>query len=272
MPYVETTCTTCESEFETRENWLYENETCPECFEYPDVEPNGAPRDEFDVYLVSRVQAVPKSGVEANYYRVAGRSESEALWFTEAYQILDYDCETEARNRQRLASLGIDADGQANTRTNPVLTAAESSQMECHDGYTVRELGFRSTSADAQRQERRGPNTTDQITNPTDMNYKDVLIHASEDEIDHKLKANVPDGHKCYWTVSGTPRQTRFGQRVWFETDGRIVAVGQVYNIEAGKIWFTPLERVDADVPEDPPNQGFMYLDTEERPDVEVSA
>lgn len=102
--------------------------------------------------------------------------------------------------------------------------------------------------------------------------YKDVLIHASEEQIDHKLAENVPDDHKCYWMVSGTPRQTRYGQRVWFETDGRIVAVGQVHNIETGRIWFTPLERVDAEPPEDPPNQGFMYLDTDDRPDVEVPA
>ena len=265
--YSTTSCSTCESEFRTRENWLFEHATCPECFEFPDVHPDDHVDDDFRVYLVSRVQAPPKFGPEANYYRVAARSESEALWFAEAYSILEYNYRMESQNRRKLADLEIDADGRANTNTYPELTACQSS-IEWHDGYTVRDLEYRGPHGDEERQRDLGPNTTDQFTHMDADDYRDVLIHASEDEIEHKLKENVPDDHRCYWTVSGTPRQTRHGQRVWFESDGRIVAGGIVDHVEAGRLWFSPLERVDADLPKDPPNQGFTYLDTDERPEV----
>jgi len=270
--YVERTCSACDSEFETRENWLFDHRICPDCFAFPDVHPDDPHADEFDVYLVSRVQAPPKCGPEANYYRVAARSEREALWFTEAYVVLEYPYNSEAENRKGLADLSIDEDGVANTNTNPDLSACKSSYIEWHDGYAVRELGFRGPHGDTEDQRDRGPNTIDQFNHMTADDYNDVLIHATDEEIDHKLAENVPDDHQCYWTVSGTPRQTRFGQRIWFETDGRIVAVGHVESVETGRIWFTPLKRVDVAVPTDPPNQGFMYLDDDKRPDVEVFA
>jgi hypothetical protein len=270
--YTETTCSTCEEPFETRENWLFDHRTCPDCFAFPDVHPGDPTTDEFDVYLVSRVQAPPKCGPEANYYRVAARSEREALWFTEAYEVLEYQYNSEAQNRRKLADLSIDEDGVANTNTHPDLSACKSSYIERHDGYTVRELGFRGPHGDTEDQRDFGPNTIDQFQHMNGDDYKDVLIHANRDEIDHKLAENTPDDHLCYWTVSGTPRQTRFGQGVWFENAERIVAVGQIESVKQGKIWFTPLRSVDADLPKYPPNQGFTYLDPDERPDVEVRA
>lgn len=260
-------CETCGEAFETCENWLFENETCPSCFSFPDVHPDEYTDEEYDVYLVARVQAPPKSGVQASYFRVAARSESEAMWFTEAYVVFDY-IDSEERNRQRLKSLKIGEDGIANTNTRPELAASKSAGIDPHNGYAVRKLAFRSAHGDDERQEDRGPNTLDQITDPKQMDYKDVLIHATEEQIDHKLAENVPDDHCCYWTVSGTPRQTRHGKRGWFETDGRIVARGVIQSVENGRIWFSPLKRVDAEPPKDAPSRGFTYLDTEKRPEV----
>ncbi|MFC4553516.1 MULTISPECIES: hypothetical protein [Halorussus] len=265
--YTETTCSTCGEAFETRENWLFDHETCPECFAFPDVHPDDSVDDEFNVYLVSRVQAPPKCGPEANYYRVAARSEPEALWFAEAYMILEYEHRMDSQNRRKLADLEIAENGRANTNTYPELSACQSS-IEWHDGYTVRDLGFRGTHGDDEDQRDLGPNTTDQFTHMSADDYRDVLVHATEEQIDHKLAENVPDDHLCYWTVNGTSRQTRHGQRIWFENDGRIVAGGIIDHVESGRIWFSPLERVDADLPKDAPSRGFTYLDTEKRPEV----
>lgn len=161
--YTTTTCSTCKSEFKTRENWLFDNETCPECFAFPDVHPDDHRDDEFRVYLVSRVQAPPYSGPEANYYRVAARSEQEAFWFAEAYCILEYQYGTEAQNRSELVDLEIDTDGRANTRMQPEFSACQSS-IEWHDGYTVRDLGYRGPKHDEE------DNATSARTQPTSSN------------------------------------------------------------------------------------------------------
>lgn len=266
--YTTVKCGDCGTDFKTRENWLFDHQTCPECFVFPDVHPGEAPKsDEFNVYLVSRVQAPPKCGPEANYYRVAARSEDEALWFTEAYEILEYEYSTQSQNRRKLADLEIE-DGVANTNTNPDLSACRSSYIEWHDGYTVRELAFRGPHGDEEDQRDLGPNTTDQFTHMTADDYKDVLVHATEEQIDHKLVENVPDDHLCYWTVSGTPRKTRHAQRIWFENDGQIVAAGYIDHVETGRIWFHPLKPVDADLSKEPPSRGFTYLDEADRPEV----
>ncbi|QIO25468.1 hypothetical protein [Haloarcula sp. JP-L23] len=250
-------CRKCGEAFETRENWLHANETCPDCFTFPDVYPDDQPMpDEFDVYLVGRVQTIPKSGAEESYFRVAARDAHEAMWFADAYLELEYD-----GRRGRLTDLVVDENGQANTNTNPVLSATPLPSAAWHDGYSVQKLAFRSTSADVETQRDLGPNTTDQFQHMDSDDYMDVLVHTTDEQIDHKLRENVPDGHTCYWTVTGTPRQTRFGQRIWFETDGRIVAGGQIEGVETGRIWFSPLERVDVAPPTDPPTRGFTYIE-----------
>jgi hypothetical protein len=143
----------------------------------------------------------------------------------------------------------------------PVLVAQKLPSGEWHDGYAVRKLGFRGAHGDREEQRSIGPDTIDQINDMSADDYQDVIVHATEEQIDHKLAENVPDDHMCYWQVSGKPRQTRFGQRIWFENGGRIVATGGIYGVETDRIWFYPLESVDLDVPVDVPSQGFKYVD-----------
>ncbi|WP_135306341.1 hypothetical protein [Haloarcula amylovorans] len=254
------TCHHCDDSFETRENWLFDHETCPDCFEFPDVAPDNQPMpDEFNVYLVGRIQTIPKSGAEESYFRVAARSEHEAMWFAEAYLELEYD-----GSGGRLADLLIE-DGRANTNMNPDFSVTKLPSAAWHDGYAVKKLSFRSTSGDGSTQRDLGPNTTDQFSNMRADEYQDVLVHTTDEQIAHKRRENVPDGYRCYWTVNGTPRRTRYGQRIWFETDGRIVAGGTIDGVETGRIWFSPLERVDIEPPTDPPTRGFTYIDPLEK-------
>ncbi|WP_436348779.1 hypothetical protein [Natronorubrum sp. FCH18a] len=147
-----------------------------------------------------------------------------------------------------------------------VLRSMELPIAERHDGYAVTKIGTRNGD-DYEKQLDFGPTTMDKLPDP-DMTYKDVLIHTTAEQIDHKREGNVPDGHECHWTVNGTPQQTRVLQQIWFEVDGRIVAAGEIRGVETGRIWFTPLWDVDLEPPEDPPNQGFLYvepIETEQR-------
>jgi len=89
----------------------------------------------------------------------------------------------------------------------------------------------------------------------------DVLIHTTADEIDHKRRGEVPDDHLCFWTVNGTPRPPEPGRRVYFEVDGRLVACGEIREIETGKLWFDPLESVDREPPIVVPSRGFTYVE-----------
>ena len=91
---------------------------------------------------------------------------------------------------------------------------------------------------------------------------KDVLIYASREQIEHKLADSVPDHHDyCYWTVSGTPRQTGPGASVLFTDGDRVHARGEVTAIVVGEIRFSPLERCDMEVPAEPVTRGFKYVD-----------
>jgi hypothetical protein len=262
--YTTITCWHCGNDFETRENWLSVHETCPDCFEFPDVyRESDVSRDEFSVFLTSRIVRGIWGAGHDEYFRVAARDKAAALWFTEAYIQLE-----KGEGRSRLRHIVVE-DGVANTRDEaPLLSAGEFPYVVAHDGYAVARLASRYSSGDYEDQEYRyGPNTTDQFQNMDPEDYKHVLIHATEEQIDHKLQENVPDDHRCYWTVNGTPRQTRFGQHIWFENDGRIVAGGQIHHTEEGRIWFSPLEQVDLDLPTDPPTRGFTYVDGIELPD-----
>lgn len=90
---------------------------------------------------------------------------------------------------------------------------------------------------------------------------KDVLIHTTESSIAHKRRGNVPADETPFWTVSGTPRQTEPGCRIWFEADGELIATGEIVDVEAGRIWFEPLSEADGEPPVDPPSRGFTYVD-----------
>ncbi|MFC6720913.1 hypothetical protein ACFQGT_00500 [Natrialbaceae archaeon GCM10025810] len=89
---------------------------------------------------------------------------------------------------------------------------------------------------------------------------KDVLIYADPGDVEHKLRENVPDGHYCYWTVNGTPRQTGPGASVLFTDGERVHARGDVTEIVVGELRFTPLERVDEPIPTEPVTRGFRYV------------
>ncbi|WP_276257211.1 hypothetical protein [Halomontanus rarus] len=89
---------------------------------------------------------------------------------------------------------------------------------------------------------------------------KDVLIYADERTVEHKLESEVPDGNQCFWTVSGTPRQTDAGCEVLFSDGDRVHARGEVVDVTRGRIWFTPLEKCDDDLPCEPVTRGFKYV------------
>ena len=252
-------CRHCGDEFEPADNYLRRNEVCPQCFQFPDVASDEPSNERATVYLAARVQHGMHGIYDRSYYRVAAESAPDARWLVEAFVALDAP-EDEQYRRKQLLALEVDDDGVANTRMRPRISVGEAVGDD-HDGYAVQKLGYRSHTGDEERQRDLGPNTTDQLRTMDADDYQDVLVHASEEEIEHKLRENVPDGHECYWTVNGTPRQTRFGQRIWFEADGEIVAAGQIKRCETGRIWFTPLERVDAELPKEPPTRGFRYIE-----------
>ena len=89
----------------------------------------------------------------------------------------------------------------------------------------------------------------------------DVLIYADRVDVEHKLRGNLADEHdRCYWTVSGTPRQTEPGCRVLFTDGERVHAAGEITDVEDGRLWFDPLERVDEELPCEPTTRGFKYV------------
>ena len=91
---------------------------------------------------------------------------------------------------------------------------------------------------------------------------KDVLIYAPPDETGHKLAENVPNHHdSCFWSVSGTPRQTSPGASVLFTDGDRVYARGAVLECVDGELRFTPLEACDEPLPcETVAYQGYKYV------------
>jgi len=251
-------CNHCGDEFDTRANYLARNGVCPDCFEFPDVHHDETPDEDYSVYLKASVPVGRHGAFHAAYFRVAAKTAADARFFARAYQRLE-----DTVNDPNLADLAFDGDEQVLTRPGAVPTTVRVLELppaERHDGYCVTKLDTRNGD-DYEDQLDYGPNTTDKLPNP-DMAHKDVLVHATDEQIDHKLEENVPDDHLCYWTVSGTPQQTRFGQRIWFEQDGRLVACGQIHSTETGRIWFSPLWEVDLECPTTVPNQGFKYVES----------
>jgi len=91
---------------------------------------------------------------------------------------------------------------------------------------------------------------------------KDVLIYAAREDVHHKLSSAVPpDTAYCYWTVSGTPRQTGPGASVLSRAGGGFYAGGPIIEGAAGEVRFEPLERVDEELPTEPVTRGFKYVD-----------
>jgi len=91
--------------------------------------------------------------------------------------------------------------------------------------------------------------------------HRDVHIYADRETIAHKLHENLPDDEVAFWTVSGKPRQTGAGAKIQFSTADRVVARGEVIDVEKGRIWFDNLSEPDYEtVPSiQPPRRGFKY-------------
>lgn len=91
---------------------------------------------------------------------------------------------------------------------------------------------------------------------------KDVLIYADPADVEHKMSDSVPDHHDyCYWSVSGTPRQTGPGAAVLFTDGKRVYGRGTVRECVDGELRFEPLERVDEALPAEPVTRGFKYVE-----------
>jgi len=88
----------------------------------------------------------------------------------------------------------------------------------------------------------------------------DILIYADPGDIDHKFPEELPPGHTPYWSVSGTPRQTKPGCDVLFTDGDRVFARGEIVAVEDGRLWFEGLDRVNEAVPAEPVTRGFKYV------------
>lgn len=86
-----------------------------------------------------------------------------------------------------------------------------------------------------------------------------ILIRASRERTAHKMREYMGDGF-CWWTVNGTPRQTKEGDIIMFSDGDRVYAEAEILGVEEGQIEFYPLDRVDKPNPKKPPTRGFTYV------------
>lgn len=113
-----------------------------------------------------------------------------------------------------------------------------------------------------------GLSTTELITVP-DRGEQDVIIRASEDDLEHKVfdytdgtdLGDNPRRSLAYWSIPGTPQQTGPGRTIMFSTDGEHVDYyAPISTVEEGKIWFAFLSPVAMDAPTAPPTRGIKYV------------
>ena len=90
---------------------------------------------------------------------------------------------------------------------------------------------------------------------------QDILIHAGAQDLGHKWVTNLSDDELAYWRVSGTPRQTEPGHRIWFEHNGTIHAWGEIVSLDDGRIWFDGARQTHVPCLDDAPTRGFTYID-----------
>lgn len=95
----------------------------------------------------------------------------------------------------------------------------------------------------------------------TDDTANDVLIHAGPQDLAHKRVERLASDELAYWRVTGTPRQTKPGRRVWFEHNGTINAWGEIVELEDGRIWFDGAHETYVPCLDDAPTRGFTYID-----------
>lgn len=95
----------------------------------------------------------------------------------------------------------------------------------------------------------------------TETEPKDVLVHASARDLAGKWAVNVASDERCYWRVSGTPKQTEAGRRIWFEDGGTIHAWGEIVEVTDGRIWFEAAYGTHLPCFDDAPTRGFTYIE-----------
>ncbi|MFC6768338.1 hypothetical protein [Natrinema soli] len=89
----------------------------------------------------------------------------------------------------------------------------------------------------------------------------DVLGQTTRNDLEQKIDGEIPVGHLPFWQVAGTPRRTEPGRAIPFSDGQRVIAT-----LEGGRIWFSPLEEVDDELPDDAPSRGFTSVDPAEGP------
>lgn len=89
-----------------------------------------------------------------------------------------------------------------------------------------------------------------------------VLIRASKDKTLHKMAFEMddPNSTECWWNVNGTPRKCNHLDKILFSDGDKVYASGMILKVESGKIWFTPLIKVDRPNPKKPPTRGYIYF------------
>jgi len=90
---------------------------------------------------------------------------------------------------------------------------------------------------------------------------KDVLIQATQSELFHKQPVNLEEDEEVFWRVSGTPRETEPGRRIWFSYNGSIHAQGTITELEDGRIWFDSAKSTHVPCLDDAPTRGFTYIE-----------
>mgnify|MGYP000347924834 CR=1 FL=1 len=93
-----------------------------------------------------------------------------------------------------------------------------------------------------------------------DETNRDVLVSATWDDLAHKRPETLTGDEEAYWRVSGTPRQTAPGQRVWFADEDRIIAWGEITALADGRLWFDGAHETTVPLLDDPPARGFTYI------------
>ena len=91
----------------------------------------------------------------------------------------------------------------------------------------------------------------------------DVLIEAGAQTLAHKWRPTLAPDEEAYWRVSGTPRQTEPGRRVWFAAPRLDVihAWGKITALDDGRLWFDGARGTHVPCLDDPPTRGFTYID-----------
>lgn len=98
----------------------------------------------------------------------------------------------------------------------------------------------------------------------TDATAHDVLISVSPSDLAGKWRANLTSEMRAYWRVSGTPRQTEPGRRVWFEStllEDTIFAWGEILDLTDGRLWFDAAHETHLPALDDAPSRGFTYIE-----------